>query len=324
MPDRSLTPRQFQNYVESVQRLEAATEREHRTRERWRTFVSYSHDDKSHRKAVEAILRSHNIAYTVDAKDIGLGENIADWAFSSIRNCSHYLLILSPRSAVAPWVVAEHSYAKGCDKSTLVYLVDGVAIPPQLAADIATDDLDRLDRYFAQDVINADAVDRFLSEMLHLDLAALSQFRRSSDRQDHWELQDRNEREAAFNDQGNPMRLLDDYRPITETQLWSIEATSSKQWRLEFSRTHSVPGFHDVFYTGLCQALVMEPALVMESGYREQSLVGAKRVKDDGSYTITAATGSVEEALYGHRLYGWPMSADFWTGAHERLLSLLE
>ena len=85
-------------------------------------FVSYSHADKHHRRAVEAMLQQHDIAYIVDAKEIDLGEEITDWALEKIQGCSHYLLILSRTSVSAPWCIAEYSMARGARITTLVYM----------------------------------------------------------------------------------------------------------------------------------------------------------------------------------------------------------
>jgi hypothetical protein len=111
---------------------------------------------------------------------------------------------------------------------------------------------------------------------------------------------------------------VDDYRPSEEPQLWSIEPSGSARWRLELAKGEWQPRFHDVYYLPERHALVMEPA------FGDLDLVGAKHKQGDGTFTITEATGSVKEALYGHRLYGWPMSHDFWQYANDRLISLLQ
>jgi hypothetical protein len=305
-------------YVKSLQRQEAARESARRTTERWRVFVSYSHADKHHRRAVEAMLQQHDIAYVVDAKDIDLGDEIGDWALEKIWKCSHYLLILSRTSVSAPWCIAEYSFARGAGVTTLVYMVDGVTLPPQMSSRIATDDIERLGRYFARDVIDPEAVDRFLKELLHIDLSKLDRYVSVAGRERYWELRDRSEIESQI-EAFNPLRLVDDYRPPKKTRLWSIEAKESARWRLELSESDEwKPGFHDVYYILKRRALVMEPA------FGDLDVVGARQKQDDGTFTVTAATGSVEEALHGHRLYGWPMSHDFWQCANDRLISLLQ
>ena len=312
-----MSQEEFDAYVKSVQRREAGEESARRTTERWRVFVSYSHADEHHRQAVETMLQQHDIAYVVDAKDIDLGDEISDWAEGEIRGCSHYLLILSRTSVSSRWCFAEYFIARGASAVTLVYMVDGVTLPPQMSSRVATDDIERLGQYFARDVIDPEAVDRFLKELLQIDLSQLNQYVPIAGRERYWELRDRSERESQLW-APNLLRLADDYRPSEIPQLWSIEADGPARWRLEFSKGSATrPRFHDVYHLPERRALVMEPA------FGDLDIVGVKHEQDDGTFTTTEATGSVEEALHEHQLYGWPMSHDFWQCANDRLISFL-
>jgi TIR domain len=317
MPNFSMSQDEYDARVRELQQREAAEESARRTTERWHVFVSYSHADQDHRRAVEKMLQRHRIDYVVDAKDIDLGDEISDWALQKIQECSHYLLILSRTSVSAPWCIAEYSMARGARVTTLVYMVDGVTLPPQMSSQVATDNIERLAQYFARDVIDPGAVDRFLEQLLHMDLSLLDQYVRVAGRERYWELRDRSERESKL-EASYLVRLLSEDTPSKVARLWSIEERGPGRWRLEIGKGTESPNFHDAYYVLERRALVMEPA------FGDLSLVGAKNKHDDGTVTVTAATGSVEEALYGHRLYGWPMSHDFWQCANNRLISLLQ
>jgi hypothetical protein len=317
MPDFSVSPEEFNRYVKSLQWQAAVEESALRTTERRRVFVSYSHADEHHRQAVEAMLQQHDIAYVVDSKDIDLGDEISSWALGEIRGCSHYLLILSRTSVSSRWCLAEYSMARGAGITTLVYVVDSVTLPPEMSSRVFTHDIERIGRYFAHDVIDPGAVDRFLKELLHIDLSQLDQYVPVAGRERYWELRDRREIEARINE-FNPLWYSDDYKPIAKTRLWSIEAKESARWRLELSKGDEwTPTFHDVYYTAEQRALVMEPE------FGDLDLIGVKQEQEDGTFTITHAMGTIIDLLYAHRLYGWPMSHDFWQYANDRLISLL-
>lgn len=207
--------------------------------------------------------------------------------------------------------------ARGAGLEILVYLVDEVDLPPQLASRLVATNREELHQYFARDVIETADVDRFLSELLTIPPSQLQSYARVSTGANHWVLKDRAEREeraAEF----NPYRLLDDYRPPAETVLWAIERIEPDRWRLEISTGRTQPDFHDVCHLPERRGLVIEPAI------GDLTLIAAKHTDDDGTETTGPATGSVEEALYGHRLYGWPMSKDFWAAADARLVEWLQ
>lgn len=70
-------------------------------------FISYSSDDESHARGVEASLSALGVNTFLDRKRIDLGDNFKAKISTGLARCTELVLIASPSSLKSPWVFFE-------------------------------------------------------------------------------------------------------------------------------------------------------------------------------------------------------------------------
>lgn len=87
-----------------------------------RVFVSYSHVDSAVADDVTDVLKSLNISYFRDVKNIEWGSRIEAEVREELLNCSCILVVVSPASLKSAWVPYEIGHASAMRKTILPFL----------------------------------------------------------------------------------------------------------------------------------------------------------------------------------------------------------
>lgn len=97
-------------------------------------FLSHSSKDKGFVRELDRALHAHRIDTCLDERDIGLGEDIPSWIYSSIEEASHVCYVISKNSIHSRWVKDELSKASMIENErrgvfVLPILIDDSDVP---------------------------------------------------------------------------------------------------------------------------------------------------------------------------------------------------
>jgi hypothetical protein len=92
-------------------------------------FISYSRDDVNLAVRLKADLESRQVSTWRDVDDIPAGASWDNEIQKAINDCSHVLLIVTPRSVYSPNVADELSYARDKKKPILPLIFEEASLP---------------------------------------------------------------------------------------------------------------------------------------------------------------------------------------------------
>jgi len=116
-----------------------------------RVFISHSGKDKWAARVIAKELGRLGVSTFLDEKDIETGESIDVSIKENIRDCDHFLVVLSPASINSHWVLVEIGHALALEKRLVPILlyVGSNEIPPPISKHLARD-INEVDRYFVE------------------------------------------------------------------------------------------------------------------------------------------------------------------------------
>lgn len=98
-----------------------------------RIFISYSHTNQQEIEELERIISKAGIEYFLDVNDMEFGDDIVARVRTEIKNCTHFLIYISPASRKSEWVWCEIGMALGFQRIIIPYLGDpAIDIPKVL------------------------------------------------------------------------------------------------------------------------------------------------------------------------------------------------
>jgi len=99
-------------------------------------FISYSRHDRDYARKLADSLLERGFDVWIDDR-IEYGENWERAVFNAVRECSSFVVIMSPNSEHSTWVPRECAYAEQCGKLIYPVLLDGDVFPRYLLTQYA-------------------------------------------------------------------------------------------------------------------------------------------------------------------------------------------
>ena len=114
-----------------------------------KVFVSYAHQDQALARDIFRVLKPMNLDVWSDDQ-LRAGENWAETLRSRLKESTHFVFVLSPRTFESPWALQELGAAWALNK-TIIPVVTDPRLLKSLPVDlgpvqaISSDELDKLD-----------------------------------------------------------------------------------------------------------------------------------------------------------------------------------
>jgi len=286
-------------------------------------FISYSHADKRPARRLARFFEGRKIRHFLDEKKLRLGDHIGEKLGEHMDALTHCLLVLSPRSARSRWCSYECGIAVGQKKPVLFLMTEaGMRPPPFAQPTVATASVKEIEGFFANDLIDRPAIDRFLGEILADPVAGLESFRpagRTESGCAAWAAPDAEKLQAQTRSE---RAYLDDYVDTSVWRLVRVEIGFPREPEciaLHYSRVGAQTKVYTLSYR---EELT---AVVANSKMTNSDRVGVVEPLESGRTRVVKRTLNPIEELEGRAsaVYGWSASPDFWDLAFERLRSRL-
>lgn len=306
-----------------VQRLkhdQLERERQLRLQRDYGVFISYSHTDTRPARRLARFFEGRRIRHFLDEKKLRPGDHLGEKLLEHMETLTHCVLVLSPRSAKSRWCSYEYGIAAGQKKPVLFLMTEaGMRPPPFAQAILASNSMKEIETFFATDIIDVEALDRLIAEILADRNAVLERFvpaGPASRGRAGWDAPDAEQVRAA---KADPLRLyLDDVTDATEWRLVRIELGHRSEPEavvLHYHRTGHRPRTCSLEYNEALTAIVANEQLPNSDrvGVRERLTSGGTRDMDRALDVVEDLKGTARA------LYGWSASRDFWEKTFERL-----
>jgi hypothetical protein len=313
----------FAQYVAQLRAVETVREHTQRMQQDYGVFISYTQADKKVADRLARFFKRNGIRYFLDRKHLRWGDSLNTKLAEHMDVLTHYVLILSNRSAKARWCREEWGLACGQKKERLALLTSNrVKVPPFAQSVIATADMEDVKRYFASGLIDSRAVERLAKMILadrKADLAAFVPLAHEEAGYRSW-----TSAEATMVLAERPSiakQFLDDYSEDRDWRLLRIDVSAPRRppsLTLHYSRLGAQRVF-DITYCAELSAILAEcrpPQAMKKEG---ADPMGSVERTPSGEQRISRGLGSVEDQLKGTRqwLYGWSATSAFWQRTYD-------
>src|SRR5216684_4889550 len=89
-------------------------------------FNSHTTEDDPVVKRIRQALQSLGIDVWVDSQELAGGDKLAPEIQNAIKEKTHFIAVLSPKTINSPWVKREIDYALGLDKKVIALMLPGI------------------------------------------------------------------------------------------------------------------------------------------------------------------------------------------------------